>query len=189
MKVLREVNPKLGQSIIIYGLNFFTILLFKLIELSGARVHIIHLKEEHEIDGVNYKQIINEHSIINPLHDKVNNFNVNTLIISSEISNKENIYLEKINFEQKFLLNKIPIYDVGYDDSNYKIGIKYPYPYVRWDYQKNLKYFIYLIEKNILNSNFFEIDLIEFNSIDEISEILNKLNENKIYLFKYVIKI
>ncbi|MFX1443307.1 MAG: hypothetical protein ACFFHV_07840 [Promethearchaeota archaeon] len=180
MKILRQINPKFKQSVLIYGLDFFSILLFKLIKISGTKVGIINPKEKDEIDGVHYKKLIND-EIIN---DRIN-YKIDTLIISSEFASKPDKYLEKIKFKQKYHLNQISIHDIGYDDPYYKMGIKYPYSYVRWDYHRNLKYFLSLYNKQIIKLDYLKIVHKKVGSFNQIKNSCKNIEEKGIILLEY----
>ena len=164
MKILRKINPKLEQSIVIIGLNFFSILIKKLLNMAGANVIILNDLEKDLI--------------------KINKISIDTLIILNDLETKNQEILNSIKYKSIFYLNRISFYDKGLKDNNYICGIKYPYSYIRWDFRENLKYFIYLIENEIINLDFLEIIIKKVNSIEEIRNILNSRITNSLILFK-----
>ena len=175
MKLLRKIKPKIGQIILIIGLNFFSILLAKLIILSGSDVILLNLQEDFndgkffdEIDTVNFK---NKEEITNLKTIK----NLISNIIISETSNKIEEFLHGFNSTKILYTSKILPFDDGFTDPNYIAGIRYPYSYVRWHYQQNLKYFIRLVEKNIINIDFIKIEKLVVNSIEDIKKIINTI--------------
>jgi len=183
LKILREVNPTLGKNILIIDLNFFSILLFKLIKLSGANISIINLEK----NDINYEKEIDDIDVYNDIDDAIMKFrkiSIDDVINVSDLNQKTSKFLNNINFKNKFSINQISIYDVGVEDPNYIKGIKYPYPYVRWEYKENLKYFIYLVENKILNIDFLEIAQIKVASINALKQYLKKIQKNSMILFK-----
>jgi len=164
MKILRHVNPSLNQSIAIVGINFFSILLEKLIKLSGANVFLIDFDNEAK---------------------KLNGAAINTLIYYS-LTPKVNEFISKINCKHKIDLNSISLYDKGLNDNNYIKGVKYPFSYVRWDYKKNLEYFVNLLKKDVINLDFLDIEYIEVNNLDDIYQKINAKEKN-LKLFKIIL--
>ena len=49
-----------------------------------------------------------------------------------------------------------------------------------------MKYFISLVNKDIINLDFLNINEIDINDIEEIYDKLDDLKKNKLYLFKIV---
>ena len=185
MKILRKVNPKLGQNILLFGLNFFSILLFKLFTLSGANVSVI----KNEEDSINYKKFENiKNHVINGFKEALNKFKnvkIDWLILFSAKNNIINEFLTKITYKQKITINELSMFDKGLNDLNYIRGIKYPHAYIRWDYSRNLKYFIALIVMKKIDLSFLEISCYDVNSLRESKNIINNKNFNALILFKF----
>lgn len=200
LKILRLMNPKLGQNIIIIGYNFFSVLLFKLFKLTGANIYLIRSKQEqNEIDfyDINVKielDNLSEFMKKIQINKILINYKVNKVIIEILTENNDKIinkhvystirYYENEFKDTNFKLEYISTLDVGLSDPNYNRGVKYPYPFIRWDYKRNLKYFISLIENNIINLDFINIKYIEIDSVNNLIEMLEKLEENHLFLFK-----
>ena len=183
MKILRMINPKLGNKILIIGLNFFSILLKKLMDFSGADIFIVKL----ENDYYNNENWTDEFQILDGMNEvfiKLNKMPIDSLILTSNLNQIENKSLSNLNIKKKMPLNQISIYDKGFEDLNYLRGIQYPYPYVRWDYKKNLEYFIYLVENDYVNLKFLQYIIIEVNSISMLANKFKNLEKNCLYLFK-----
>jgi len=183
MKILRMINPKLGNKILIIGLNFFSILLKKLMDFSGADIFIAKL----ENDSYNNENWTDEFQILDGMNEvfiKLNKMPIDSLILTSNLNQIENKSLSNLNIKKKMPINQIPIYDKGFEDLNYLRGIQYPYPYVRWDYKKNLEYFIYLVENDYINLKFLQYIIIEVNSISMLANKFKNLEKNCLYLFK-----
>ena len=172
MKILRHVNPSLNQSIAIVGINFFSILLERLIKLSGANVFLVDFKDYSKfiIDFDNEAK-------------KLNGAAFDTLIYYS-LKPKVNEFISKINCKHKIELDSISLYDKGLSDNNYIKGVKYPYSYMRWDFKKNLEYFIHLIENKEVLLDFFEVYIIEISQLDEMKRKTSEFKENSLILFK-----
>ncbi|MFX1320921.1 MAG: hypothetical protein ACFFAQ_04665 [Promethearchaeota archaeon] len=182
MKILRVVDPKIGQNIVLIGLNFFSILLKELFRLSGTNVFIIDVEEYSN----KYHKVEENDLIINGLDSalkKMIKFQIDSLIMISEFDEKIQNLLLNLNIKRKYELSQISIYDKGFEDLNYIKGIRYPHDYVRWDFKQNLKYFIFLIENNLINLDFFDIRLIEVSSLDEMKNFIKKITESNLYLF------
>jgi len=184
MKIFRKIDPKLGQNIVIIGLNFFSILLVKLFKLSGANTFIIKLEK----DLFEYKKIadINKY-IINGLNesiDRFNNIRIDSLILVSDLNQKINDLFTRVDLNQKIQINQISTYDKGFKDPSYIKGIKYPYSYVRWDYRENLKFFIYLVEKKIIDISFIEILNFKVSSIKDLKNSIKDFHKNVLILFE-----
>lgn len=182
MKILRKINPKIDNKVFIIGLNFFSILLKRIIDLSGADVTIIKIKD----DSNEYNSFIDNKNIFDNIDEVLtisDSLNIDILISISELSPE---ITKHVNFKQKYQLNNMSIYDKGLKDLNYIKGIKYPYSYVRWDYRRNLEYVINLIKNNIIDLNYLEIIYIKINSINILKEKINKINENNLFLFEII---
>ena len=162
MKILRQVDPLLNQNIAIVKRNFFSILLERLIKLSGANVFLVDFDSEA---------------------NKLNEASINTIIYDSSTPEMNEI-ISKINCKQKIDLNTISLYDKGLNDSNYIKGVKYPYSYIRWDFKRNLEYFIHLIDSKKVTLDFFEVHTIEISQMDEMKRKASEFKENSLILFK-----
>ena len=161
MKILRQLKPSLNQNIVIVKINFFSILLERLIKLSGANVFLIDSKDYSKLNGVA----------------------IDTIIYYS-LTPKVNEVISKIICRNTIDLKNISLYDKGLEDFNYLKGVRYPYPYVRWDYKRNLEYFIDLIDSKKVLLDFFEVQFIEIVELDEIIRNNNEFKENSLILFK-----
>lgn len=203
MKIIRKIDPKLGENIVLIGFNFFSLLLFKLIKLSGANVFIMKFNED--IIKYEYNNEVKNYIIgdINNIKKFFKNIKIKNIIQISEFNEEIKNFLKKtfpifykklyliglhninsFKLKEEFEVNIISPFDVGYDDLNYIRGIKYPYSYIRWDYMRNLKYFIYLVEKEIIKIDFLDFIEIEVNSIEEVREKIYKIQEEAIFLFQ-----
>ena len=182
MKILRIVDPKIGQNILLIGLNIFSILLKRLFRLSGANVFIVNIEKNSN----KYRELFKNDLIMNGFNYASNilkNLQIDTLINISDIDEKIQNLLLNLNIKRKYQLSQISIYDKGFEDANYIKGIKYPHAYIRWDFQENLKFFIHLVENNLINLDFFDIRLIEVSSLDEMKNFIKKITESNLYLF------
>jgi hypothetical protein len=99
MKILRHVNPSLNQNIAIVRVNFFSILLERLIKLSGANAFLIDSKDDSEF----IFDFDNEAK-------KSNGAAINTIIYYS-LTPEVNEFISKINCKYKIDLNNISLYD------------------------------------------------------------------------------
>ena len=159
MNILRKINPKLGETVLLIGENFFTTLLKQLFVSSGAEVFVRSKKVNEWIPS-----------------------SINIALISPG-TNENTDFLKECKIERKYELTQFNIYDGGLDDPNYIRGIKYPYSYVRWQYKTNLYFFIDLIVKNKINLDFLNILEKQFSNIDQLSEYISSLKENTLALF------
>lgn len=197
MKILRNVNPSIGMNILIIGINFFSILLSKLFKLAGANVLFLNLegenKDHNEIENYTIDEINQSYEFakIEQLI-LISDFNVDNLDLLTKESNfqKCNLHLigpnieKKSNSNSKFKVNRISVFDKGYLDPSYNKGVGYSYAYIRWDYQRNLKYFISLIKEKIIILDFVKITLMNVNSLNEIEENVKFSPNNSLILFK-----
>lgn len=172
MKILRHVNPGLNQSVAIVGINFFSILLERLIKLSGANVSLIDSKDISKLMLDFDKKA-----------KKLNGASINT-IIYDPLTPKVKEFISKINCKHNIDLNNISVYDKGLNDNNYIKGVKYPYSYIRWDFKKNLEYFIHLIDNKKVLLDFFEVHTIEISQLDEMKRKISEFKENSLILFR-----
>lgn len=161
MNILRKINPKLGETVLLIGENFFITLLKQLFVSSGAEVFVRSKKVNEWIPS-----------------------SINIALISPGANENIN-FLKECKIERKYELTQFNIYDGGLDDPNYVSGIKYPYSYVRWDYKKNLEYFVNLIEKDVINLDFLDINCIEVNNLDDIYKKIDAREKN-LKLFKII---
>jgi len=95
--------------------------------------------------------------------------------------------MQILNYKNKIELNKINLFDKGLDDKNYLRGIKYPYSYVRWDFKRNLEYFINLVETQKITLDFFDITTIQVKDLGELRLSMNNLKEDLLILYKIII--
>ena len=186
MKILRKIKPILCETVLIEGFNIFSILLFKLLKISGAEVFILKLNTDSEIfleDNEINKNIINNLD---------NDFNILknheiTYFICFKNGYDKIIFLENeknLKILNKINISEISIYDKGIMDSNYNKGVKYPLNYVRWDYKRNLTYFIKLIETKKINLKFVNIAKFQINKIEDIINIFKDIKIESIILFE-----
>jgi len=186
MKILREIDPKIGQNIIIFGLNFFSILLLKIFKLAGSYPLIINIDD----DSTNQKiKIKNDEWVIegsNEAKIKLKNIKIDYIVICTHLTKEVDDFLKEITFSKKFLLKEISIYDKGIQDLNYIRGIKYPYSYVRWDFKHNLNFFISFFKKGKIMLDFLDYKLLEIDSIKEIPKIINDLQNKSLILFSVI---
>ncbi|MHA1292378.1 MAG: hypothetical protein ACTSQJ_06885 [Promethearchaeota archaeon] len=183
LKLLRKINPKLGQNILLIGSNFFSVLLAKLIEISGAKIFMINL----ESNILNNKKIeISIYNGLNSLKDLLDDISFDLVLFETDLKSeiKKELLSRKINDNQIIKIKEISIYDKGLKDINYWNGIKYPYAYIRWYYKENIKYFINLVENKRINLEFLEPILIECNNLNEILIKIKETKDNALYLFK-----
>ena len=166
MKILRKINPKLDQLIVIVGLNFFTKLIKELLNLAGANTIILNDLEKDM--------------------NKISQLSIDTLIVLTNLDKKNQEILNTITYKTIFHLNRISFYDKGLKDNNYVRGITYPYSYIRWDFRENLKYFIYLVENKIINIDFLDILIKKVNNLEEIQNVLNSQIMNSLILFEII---
>ena len=183
MKILREINPKIGQNIIIFGLNFFSLLLLKIFKLAGSYPLIINIDD----DSTNQKLKIKTDDWViegsNEAKNRLKNIKIDYIVVCTHLKKNIDDFLNELTFRKRFLLNDISIYDKGIQDLNYIRGIKYPYPYVRWDFKNNINYFINMIEKDKLFLDFLDYKFLEIESILEIPKIINDLQDKLLVLF------
>ncbi|MFX1355717.1 MAG: hypothetical protein ACFFA8_00395 [Promethearchaeota archaeon] len=164
MKILRMLNLDFSKKILIIGKNIFTILLKNLIKLSGASAYLFSSEAlPNEIKDITFDNII---------------YDTLTPQINSLIAN--------IKYQNKMELNKINLFDKGLDDRNYLMGIKYPYAYVRWDFKRNLEYFINLVETKKVNLDFFNITAIQVNNLAELRLNMNDVEKDSLILYKII---
>ncbi|TKJ24119.1 MAG: hypothetical protein CEE43_00110 [Promethearchaeota archaeon Loki_b32] len=163
MKILREIDPKIAQNISIIGKNFFSTLLANIIRSSGANV--INIEKNNDI---NYND---EDSI-------------DSLIVVSNLTQKNRKLIETLNIKKKYYLKQISIFDKGLDDPKYIKGIKYPYSYVRWKFKENLNFFLYLVEKNVVNIDFLELTYVKAESIEDLKNKVKDAQKNSLILYE-----
>jgi len=160
MNILRKSNTKLGETVLLIGDNFFVTLLKKLFVSSGAEVFVASKKD--------YIQLPSRVDL--------------ALVAPGACENTD--FLKTCKIERKYEMNQFSIYEGGLDDPNYIRGIKYPYSYVRWQYNTNLYYFIELILKKKIDLDFFNILEKSFTSQNELNEHAVSLEPNSLILFK-----
>ena len=104
------------------------------------------------------------------------------------IINKELILTNPLinNFKDfgDFNLKYISPYDIGAVDPNYCRGLKYPISYIRWDYRRNIEYFISIVEEKIINLNYFNIKKIKVDSFMKTEELMSSLEIDSLFLFQ-----
>jgi hypothetical protein len=162
MKVLRMVKPSHNQNIVIIEKDPFKTLLTKILNRSGARVSSLKSSDNFEI---------------------LKNKPIDTLIYSQENSEVKKL-VSQFELKSKYELKQISLADVGFEDNNYQKGVKYPYSYIRWDFKKNLQYFVSLVNEYNDFLNFFDIEIIKISDFEEISHKIDQLKTNMLYLFQ-----
>jgi len=199
MNILRKINPKLGQNIVVIGLNFFSLLLFKLMRLSGANIYIVNLNAYPNTLILDEKE---KPFIIDKYNDYLKTISIDSLIltklneeiiefvgkISSNLKVQRAYLIEhqlnpNLKAKIKLHIDQIMKYDKGFFDPDYNKGIKYPFSYVRWDFKRNLEYYIYLVEKKIIELDFFELLEIKINSLNNLINKIKELKINSLFLF------
>jgi len=197
MAILRLIAPQINEKILLMGTTITSILLAQLLGISGAKV-TIHCQENSSTERPQIPQGIKKVNIKelsantpNQKFSKILFFSRNekdfdTLkdLIASNQEATVYIYreMEKHFRDLDVLFNFLPLSDVGFTDLNYQRGIKYPYSYVRWDYKRNLDYFLHLSAQKEISFDFF--DLIELGPVDfrDIKRELDSLIREGLYL-------
>ena len=162
MKILRLVNPTLAHTILLLGDGWFFNLLKKIFELSGAEIILLNISEN--LDTLNGKHIDS--------------------IIYSKSNPQISEIISKLQPKHQIELMAISYFDIGLDDPVYRKGIKYPYSYIRWDFKRNLEYFVNLVKQDNTLLDFFEVDIINVKGMDNIEQNIRNLKESSVYLFR-----
>ena len=92
--------------------------------------------------------------------------------------------ISKLHPKQQYEITAISKYDIGLDDDVYHKGVKYPYSYIRWDFNKNLEYFINVAKRENEFLDFFEVNPIDVKEMDNLIHYIDDLKENSLYLFR-----
>lgn len=164
MKILRIVNPSLGQTILLLGEGFFFNLLKKILDLSGVEINVLN-------NSMNLDNLIKR--------------NIDVIIYLDSNAEVSEI-ISKLHPKHQYEIMAISQYDIGLDDDAYHKGVKYPYSYIRWDFNKNLEYFINLAKRENEFLDFFEVNVIDVKNMDQMIHQINDLKENSLYLFRKV---
>ena len=204
MKILRDLNPKIGENIFLIGLNLFSLLLLKILKRSGANIYIINSNDN--LDNLIVKKKDFE-CIFDCEDPNIRDLDIDKIILLKKIDQEILQIIRKIS--NKFSKKKIYLiesksntdvdlyslglktvyltkYDKGLLDFDYRKGIKYPYQYIRWEFKRNLEYFLNLVEEKYIDINLGIFELIKINSMDEIYQYLKKIPENKLVLFEII---
>lgn len=182
MKILRTVDPKLGQNILIIGSNIFSKLLTQLIRLSGAVVFILDTNDQSNINSPGSDSDKNYIIKLEYLKNQTGKFN--SVILTTKLTDQINKILNSFDSNIIYQPSEINLFDRGFNDPNYIRGVKYPYSYIRWHFQENLKFFINLIENEIITIDFLQIEKINIDSIRNIEDIIRDLQKESLYLFE-----
>lgn len=206
MKILRETNPKLSQNLLIFGFNMFSFLLSKILVKSGANIHILKLSNNNYSYDLEKEKDIDVINIDDYIQNQINKIRIDKIILMTDLNQ---IILEAVihlhnKFESleifdigvnhqkkkeqgKIKINQISRYNIDFINSNYKKSVYYPYDYMRWDYKRNLQYFIQLIEQNKIVLDFINPMQVNVKNLDELKEqiphIMDKI-PGKLILFK-----
>lgn len=201
MNILRNINPKLGDKIVLIGLNIYSLLLFELIKLSGATVYLMNYENYtgfYKLNEIQKQNIYKLGSIQSPKRhfNKILLFERLELSLFEEVNNylknfnTKTLYLigENPNLDDNLLTGKklifIDEFDKGFSDPSYKLGVKYPHAYIRWDFKRNLEYFVSLIETKKINLDFINIITAKVKFLEDIEEKIINTSENQIMLFE-----
>ena len=164
MKILRIINPSLGQTILLLGEGFFFSLLKKILDLSGVEIKVLN-------NSMNLDNLIK--------------MDIDIMIYPNSNSYISEI-ITKLHPKHQYEIMTISQYDIGLVDDAYRKGVKYPYSYIRWDFKKNLEYFINLAKRDNEFLDFFEVNVIDVKNMDSMIHNINDLKENSLYLFRKV---
>ena len=175
----------------------------ELFKLSSTNIYTL------KTDNINFKFRNHQNKNIEIFED-INSFNsffnkdkINHLIFISDVDERLEEYIEKIlkfskikisiigfnnmnniRIRERFSLNLCSPYDKGFSDPSYLKGIKFPYSYVRWDYRRNMEYFISLVENGKLNLSFLDLGHKKVNSIEELYKIIPEIQSESLFLFQ-----
>jgi len=175
---VRRCNPQLGEFVVVIGLGIIGQLTAQLLQLSGCRVIGIDLEKRRIDKALHLGMDIGLNPIkVNILEEVINNTNgygADSVIItaasaSSEVINQAMEMCRKkgkvvvvgdvpLNIERKYFYEKeldlliSTSYGPGRYDEEYELkSCDYPYAYVRWTENRNMKEYISLLSENKIN--------------------------------------
>jgi len=181
---VRRCKPELGEFVVVMGLGILGQLTVQLLKLSGCKVIGIDL-EQKRIDkalslGLDIGFNPNKVNIVEEVIRNTNGYGADSAVItassaSSTVINQAMEMCRKkgkivvvgdipLNIERKYFYEKeldlliSTSYGPGRYDEKYELkGYDYPYTYVRWTENRNMKEYLSLLSENKINVK----DLIE----------------------------
>lgn len=199
LQALRRAHVQIGETVCIVGLNLLGHITAQLAHISGCKVIAIDPDEnncriaqsygvhttfkgteatffedmQHATDqqGVDYAFVTKKVSSQNMLNLAADVTRKNGSIIvmgSSQITLNQEAYAKK---ELNVVISNS--YGPGHYDSTYEAdGIDYPYSYIRWTENRNIKAFVELIEQGKVSTKNILTDAVQINEIEKAQQLV-----------------
>lgn len=174
---VRQANPKLGEFVAVIGLGIIGLITIQLLKANGCLVAGIDIREDNfelaKSFGCNLLSISREDSIPELLaFTDGMGFDSILITASTESSQPTELALKIARKKARVVvvgsvgmnIPRTPFYEKEleftiscsygpgrYDKSYEERGIDYPYPYVRWTENRNMKAFLQLLEEKKIN--------------------------------------
>ncbi|MFH1643550.1 MAG: bi-domain-containing oxidoreductase [bacterium] len=203
MQGIRRADLKLGETVCVFGMGLIGQITAQLAKLNGAKVFGVDLYQD-KLDlaqKLGTEKIFNANSqdLVKDINFASSHYGVDTTIVTATSASGEVLQQAmeitrrkgkvvlvgdvKIDFDREpFYSKEIDLliscsYGPGrYDDSYEKGGKDYPYPYVRWTENRNMQFFMDLVQdKKIQVEPLISIEY-EFENVNKAYESLR--NEN-----------
>jgi len=210
---VRRCNPQLGEFVVVIGLGIIGQLTAQLLQLSGCRVIGIDLEKRRIDKALHLGMDIGLNPIkVNILEEVINNTNgygADSVIItaasaSSEVINQAMEMCRKkgkvvvvgdvpLNIERKYFYEKeldlliSTSYGPGRYDEEYELkSCDYPYAYIRWTENRNMKEYISLLLANKINVKELIEEVYKIEEAPKAFESLRRVdNKPLIVLLEY----
>lgn len=207
---VRRLNPTIGENIVVLGLGLIGILTCQILKNNGCRVFAIDIDNERlkiaEELGVDYA--LTPKDALEQIRIVTENYGVDGVVVTASGSSDEiissafkmcrkkgrvvlvgdvglnikrqDIYEKEIDF---FISTS---YGPGRYDKQYEEkGVDYPYSYVRWTENRNMKEYINMIVEEKLNLKHLLNEIIDFYNAPSAYERLKSQKKPLALIFKY----
>lgn len=209
---VRQANPKLGEFVAVIGLGIIGLITIQLLKANGCLVAGVDIKENNfelaKSFGCNLVSISSEESIPELLaFTDGMGFDSILITASTESSQPTELALKIARKKARVVvvgnvgmnIPRTPFYEKeleftiscsygpGRYDKNYEeYGIDYPYSYVRWTENRNMKAFLHLLEEKKINLGPLITHTFDIQDATSAYELLSRPDEKFIgILIKY----
>ena len=208
---IRKLNIQIDENIIIFGFGLIGNIASKILKANGVNITVVDIDESKRKDAEKNGYIFcnpKKDNLENLVAQITNNFGCDSALICSNSKDSEpiinaaktvrklgkivlvgeaNIELpRKIFYEKEISFEVSKSYGPGRYDYNYeKLGLDYPFEYIRWTENRNIETIINLIRKKALNFEDLVYEIFNLEEFEKAYEIITSKKTNKAVLFKY----
>ena len=212
---IRKLNVQINENIIIFEFGLIGNIASRILKANGANVFVVDIDESKRIEAENSGYIFcnpKKDDLESLVLENTKNYGCDSALICSNSKNSDPILNaakivrklgkivlvgeasielpRKIFYEKEIQFEVSKSYGPGRYDYNYeKLGLDYPFEYIRWTENRNIETIINLIKKKILSFNDLIYKVYKLEDFEQAYNVITSKITNKAVLFEYDDKI